>query len=370
MKNGALYTFIILFLFAAAASAFAAGVTIQVVQDPAKLPPALAGFAQKGDYMISGGQHMAVIAVAPRKAWSTINYGHPDVSGYILAFIPDGAAKRTETQIGVPSVRIDGKALKPGPASVKQAGSLIIVLTPYENPEGLKLEVRTQYSFAFESGRISIMSEIRNTGAAAVEKLSFGLGASALQSFNFSPFNAEAFPKLNYRIWPRPDHALGWYNPNPLETAENPLPGRLGAGQVYRVSYSLFAASDSSQVLDRLYAAAIVKSERLALEFKNFEGLTEIIVREAATGAAFFRAFLEKPAPLSLPLPGGTYRVSANFFPATVEKIITVNGGPDSKPLILEPPVFGKVKVSIADRKGTAVARQGFIHRKEETRNS
>ena len=256
MKKSARYAVAILFLITAATSAFAANIVIQIVQDPAKLPAALAGYVQKGDYLISGGRYTAAIAVAPRKAWSTINYGHPDVSGYILGFIPEGAAKRTETQIGVPSVRIDGKALKPSASTVKQVGSVIHVTTPYENAQGVKLEVRTQYSFALESGRINVVSEIRNAGAAAVDKLSFGLGASALQSFNFSPFNEKSFPKLNFRIWPRPDHALGWHNQNPHETADNPLPGRLGPAQVHRVSYSLFTGPDSSKVLDKLYASA------------------------------------------------------------------------------------------------------------------
>lgn len=362
MKKSARYALFMIFLITAAASTFAAEVSIQVVQDPAKQPPALAGYIQKGDYLIWAGRYTAAIAVAPRKQWSTINYGHPDVSGYILAFIPEGASKRTEVQIGVPSVRIDGKAVKPGQASVKQVGSAILVTTPFENAQGVKLEVRTQYSFAFESGRINVVSEIRNAGTAAVEKLSFSLWASALQSFNFSPFNEKAFPKLNFRVWPRPDHALGWHNQNPVDKAENPLPGKLGPGQVHRVSYCLFAGSDSSKVLDKLYAAAAIKPERLALEFKNFEGLTEIAVREAATGAVFFRSFMDKPAPLSLPLPRGTYDVRANFFPASVEKTITVDGGPALKPLVLEPPVFGKVKVSIADRKGRpALGKVSFI---------
>jgi hypothetical protein len=302
MKKTVLSIILVLFILTASVSTFAAVVTIQVVQDQAKLPPALAGFVMKGDYLISDGRYTAAFAAGPRQAWSTINYGHPEVSGYVLAFLTEGASKRAETQIGFPSVRIDGKAQKPGPASVRQAGSLIIVRTPFENGQGLKLEVRTQYSFAFESGRINVVSEIRNVGASAVDKLSFGLGASALQSFSFSPFNEKTFPKLNFRVWPRPDHALGWFNQNPHETADKPLPGSLGPGQVHRISYSLFVGPDSHKVLDALYASAGIKPEPASIEFKDFEGLTEIIVREPATGAVFYRVFMDKPAPLSLPI--------------------------------------------------------------------
>ncbi len=349
---GALFVNLVL---AITASAYSAGVNIQVVQDPGKLTPALVGFVQKGDYLISGGRYTAAIAVAPRQAWSTINYGHPEVSGYILAFLTEGASKRAETQIGFPSVRIDGKALKPGPSSVKQAGAMIIVRTPFENGQGLKLEVQTHYSFAFESGRINAVSEIRNAAASAVDKLSFGLGASALQSFSFSPFNEKAFPKLNFRVWPRPDHALGWFNQDPHETADKPLPGNLGPGQVHRISYSLFVGPDSHKVLDALYASAGIKPEPAFIELKGFEGLTEIIVREPATGAVFFRVFMDKAEPFNLPLPRGTYNIRANFFPAVVEKTITVDGSPAREPIILEPPAFGRVKVSIADREALPV---------------
>jgi hypothetical protein len=357
MKRTVLFVVAILSM---AAAALSAGLTIKVVVDPAQLPQNLSGIVQKGDFLVSDGSYTAVVATSPRPAFSTINYRHPDVSGYLLAFVPEGGSKRIATQIGLPSVRVDGRALTVGEASVQKDGSGILVRTSAEGEGGLKLEIRIRYSFAFESGRINLVAEIRNAGPSEVTGLSFGLGANAQQNFNFSPFNARSFRKLNFRVWQRPDHALGWFNPNPLETRNNPLPGRLRPGQVHRVSYSVIVGSDPLTVLDRLYALAGVRPERVAFEFPNFEGLTEIMVREAATGAVFFRAFMDKPAPLAIPLPDGTYTIRAHFFPAVVEMNFAV--GPSEKPLALQAPEFGRIRVSITDRSGRpALGKVSFI---------
>jgi hypothetical protein len=352
----------VLVMLTTAGAAVAAGLTIKVVGDPGELPQPLAGIVQKGDFLISDGAHTAVIAASHRAAFSTINYRHPDVSGYLLAFLPEGGSKRAEAQIGTPSVRVQGKTLKAGPASVRQDGSGVLVRTSVEGEDGLKLEILTRYDFAFESGRVSLASEIRNAGFSEVTGLSFGLGATAFQNFNFSPFNARAFPKMNFRVWQRPDHALGWFNPNPHETRDNPLPGRLRPGQTHRVSYSVVAGSDPVEVLDRLYALAGIRTERVPFEFPEFDGLTEIMVREAATGAVFYRAFMERPAPLTLPLPRGAYRARANFFPAVVERNFAVDGSPSVRPLTLEAPAFGKVRVSVVDGSGRpALGKVSFI---------
>lgn len=215
------------FMFAALTTALAAELTIKVIQDPAALPSFLAEFVQKGDFLVSDGRYTAVIAASPRPAFSTINYGHPDASGYLLAFLPEGSSKRAPTQIGVPSLEIGDQELKVGHASVRQDGSGILARTMCENGGGLKLEIQTRYSFAFETGRLNLVAEIRNAGPSEVTGLSFSLGANALQSYNFSPFNAQSFANLNIRIWQRPDHSLGWFNPNPRGTKKNPLPGRL-----------------------------------------------------------------------------------------------------------------------------------------------
>jgi hypothetical protein len=334
----------------------AAATTIQVVQDPAKLAQPWAGIVQKGDFFISDGKTATAISTSPRTAISVIYYGNIEPAGLILGFLPEGASKRAATQIGAPAVTVAGQTVKMGAVTVQQEGAGILVQTMYEGPGGVKLEVRTRFGFVLESGRINITSEIRNAGRSEVKGLSFNLGANTSQSYNFSPYQAQAFPKLNFRVWQRPDHVLGWYNPNPTGSAANPVPGKLGAGQVYRASYVLVTGTDPGQVTERLYALAGEKTERAAFELTGSEGLTEVVIKETASGVVFYRTFMDKPAPLSVPLMRGTYTITANFFPAVAERNFRMDEATAAaKPLAIAAPKIGKLRVSIADKKGKPV---------------
>jgi hypothetical protein len=355
---------------ALAGSVLAAPAAIKAVKDPGALPGPFARIAREGDVFVSDGRFAAVIAAAPRPLWSTINYGHPDVAGYIAAFLPAGRSARPDVQVGYPYFRLSGKLLVPASTSLKIEGGAVVARTAYEGPDGLKLDVAVRYTFAFDAGRIDIAAETRNAGPAEVNGLSAGLGVNAWQSYNFSPYNAKSFPSLNFRVWERPDHAVAWLNPNPPETSEKPLPGALRPGQVHRLAYSLFAGETVPDLLDRLYRAARRPTVRASLEIKKFEGPAEVIVREPATGAVFYRTFMAKPVALLFPLPAGTYEVRANLFPAVVER--TVVALPAAAPVqaktaksgkveaaenawTVEAPAYGRVRVAIADRKGRHV---------------
>jgi len=367
MKSTRTGALIVLTITIAAVSAWAdpAVTTIQVVQDPAKLAQPWAAIVQKGDFLISDGKTTAAVSASSRTSLSTINYGNLEAAGVILGFVPEGASKRALTQIGAPSVQVAGQTLKMGPVTAQQEGGGIFVRTIYEGADGLKLEVRTRYAFALESRRINIVSEVRNAGRSDVKGLSFGLGANAFQSYSFIPYQGQAFPKLNFRVWQRPDHVLGWYNANPTGRAAGSESSKLGVGQVSRVSYVLLAGTDPSQISERLYKLAEVKSEPAAFALTGFDGLTEVVIKETATGVVFFRTFMDKPAPLTVPLPRGTYTVAANFFPAVVERSFRVDasaagaggalGSPAGKPLTLAAPKLGRLRVSIADGKGKPV---------------
>ena len=103
-----------------AVTALAAAATIKVVDDPSGLPKPFSRIAQKGDIFASGGPYAAVIAATPRPLWSSINYGHPDVAGYVAAFLPSGAAARPEAEFGYASVR---SARKPSSRRRRPSGS-------------------------------------------------------------------------------------------------------------------------------------------------------------------------------------------------------------------------------------------------------
>lgn len=342
----------IILVLALCLSGLAAGLEIQTVQDPEKLPAPLPEFVRKGDLLATDGKYLAVIAGSVRTMHSTINYDHPGINGFILAFAPHGASGRLAAQFGAPAVRVSNRPLMVSTRSVERVGTSVIALSSCEGPGGIRLEVRTRYDFAFDAGRINVTAEVRNTGKATVEGLSFGLGANAVQNYNFSPFHASVFPRLNFRIYERPDHALAWFNPNPLETSQKPLPGTLRPGQAHKVTYSLLAGTDIADLLQRLYRLARVEVETVALDLGEFDGQAEILVSDIATGAVFFRTFLSDPSKLSFPLPKGTYRAQGHFFPAVVERSFAVDGRAASREWSLAAPKFGKLAVGIRDKRG------------------
>ncbi len=346
-----------------AGAALPAPTTVKVVKDPAELASPFDRIARAGDIFVSDGRFGAVVAASTRPLWSSINYGHPDVAGCVMAFLPGGASARAEAQVGYPYLRVDGKLLPVAYASVAPEGGAVVVRASSPGPGDARLDIVVRYTFAFDAGRIDVAAEVRNAGAAEVAGLSASLGATAWQSYNFGPYHAKAFPKLNFRVYERPDHALAWHNPNPVETSSRPLPGTLRPGAVHRLSYSLFAAAALPDLLDRVYRAVRQQTVRATLEIEDFAGPAEIVVREPATGAVFFRTFVAKPVPLAIPLPAGTYAVRANLFPASVERTFAAVPAVPAAPAAaasgapadawsIEAPPFGRVRVAVADRRG------------------
>ena len=336
----------------------AAAAAIKVVKDPAVLPQPFARIARAGDIFVSGARYAALIAASPRTLWSTINYGYPDVSGVVAVFLPAGSETRPELQFGYPILRLGGQALFAAPASVKAEGQAVVARSSCQTPDGGRLEITVRYTFAFATGRIDAAAEIRNAGAAEVKDLSFGLGTTSWQTYLFTPYSADRSPALNIRVYERPDHAIGWYDPNPQGTSKKPLPGTLRPGAVYRQTYAMFAAVTVADALGRLYRAARVATVPAAIEFKSFDGPAEIYVRDAATGATVFRTFLDRATPLSFPAPPGVYKIQANLFPAVVDRtFVAAAPGKDGKvkPWTIEAPAFGRLRVAIADRKGKPV---------------
>ena len=351
--------------------AHAAAPTIKVIRAPGDLPEAFRTFGRTGDILVADASYAALVAGSSRSLKSDLNIALADPHGQIMAFVPAGASGRPLTLIGAPSLRAAGKTATIRVLSVSQEGSGVSVRATGEI-EGLgQLEVVTRYEFMFDQGQISISSEVRNAGSKEINGLSFSLGANLLQNLSFSPYHARQFPRLNFRVYQRPDHILGWWNPNPVESSDKPLPGLLRPGQSYGVSYSLLAGKEIPDVLDRLYRLAQIKADRQLIELRTAgtpagkpPGLAagfdtvEILVREPSTGMQFYRAFLNRPASLSIPLPEGTYSVRINAFPAVRESVFrrAATDSQGSTPAwAAEVPALGSMTVRLRDSKGAAV---------------
>jgi hypothetical protein len=361
-----------------AAAASAAVPTIQIARSVNDLPEALRPFGRAGDILVSDGTYAALVAGSSRSLRSDLNIALADPHGQIMAFAPAGASGRLLTLVGSPTLRAAERAASIRILSVNPEGQ-IVVMRAAASIDGMGgFEVTTRYEFDFDAGRIGISSEVRNTGPKEVSGLSFSLGANFIQSLNFSPYNARLFPNLNFRVYQRPDHVLGWLNPNPVETRDRPLPGLLRPGQSYLLNYSLLAGTDISDVLDRLYQLAGIKADRQTIELRiagtpegtppglgpGFEKV-EALVREPATGAIFYRAFLNRPASLSVPLPEGTYSVRIRAFPAVRERTFR-RGANDQKgqrtAWSIDVPALGTMTVRLRDSKGaTVLGKISFI---------
>jgi hypothetical protein len=358
----------IIVLWSALAPTLAAGLDIQAIQGPSDAPEQFRKFALKGDLLVSDAKFAALIAGSSRPLVNDLNIPLADPFGQIMAFAPAGRGGRVLTLIGAPSLRIAGKSMTTTVSSVKAEGRGIVVRASALSPSGAKFEITTGYRFDFETGRIGIVSEIRNAGPGDAQSVSYGLGANFLQNYNFTPYNAKAFPELNFRVYQRPEHVLAWWNPNPPETSDKPLPGRLGAGRSHRVTYALLAGTDIAGMLDELYKTAGVPAARQTMDFRpvgsttaaprrlpSLPGPVEVLVREPATGAIFYRAFLDKPEAISIPLPEGTYTVRANFFPLTRERTFRLGPSNDRtarEPWLIDIPELGKMKVRVRDGRG------------------
>ena len=354
-----------------AASASAAGALIKTVQGPADLPEAFRAFGLKGDYLVSEAGFAALVGGSSRPLASPLGLPLADPFGMILAFVPEGRGGRALTLVGAPSVRVAGKAVTVTTNGVRIDGDGLVIQAAATAPGQTLLEIETRYTFEFRKGRILVSSRIRNAGKTEVAGLSFGVGANLVQSYNFSPYNAKQSPDLNFRVYQRPDHVLAWWNPNPAETTDKPLPGRLGPGGSHRVSYEFRAGTDIFALLDGLYKTAGVDAVRQPIDFRPvgwtasapkplpaFAGPVEVIVREPAAGTIFFRAFLDKPEGIAVPLPDGTYAVRANFFPATRERTFRLaSGGGRKAPetWALDIPPLGTMKLRLRDRGGAPV---------------
>jgi hypothetical protein len=373
MKKQALTTILLIILSCAfiAGPAFAAAPTIKVIQTPNDLPEAFRLFGRTGDVLVTDAAYAALVAGSSRSLRSDMNIALADPHGQIMAFVPAGSSGRPTTLVGSPSLRAAGKAASIRVLSVSPDGQGVAVRATGEI-EGLgQLDVVTRYEFVFDEGRITVSSEVRNAGPKEITGLSFSLGANFLQNLNFSPYHVRQFPGLNFRVYQRPDHILGWLNPNPVESSDKPLPGLLRPGQSYGLRYSLLAGTDISDVLDRLYRLTQTKADRQTIELRTagtptgkpsglasgFETV-EVLVREPATGTFFFRAFLNRPASLSIPLPEGTYSVRVHAFPAAREGVFRREASKPGVPTSawsIEVPALGSMTVRLRDSKGAPV---------------
>ncbi|UCE39736.1 MAG: PHP domain-containing protein [Candidatus Aminicenantes bacterium] len=344
-------------------------ITMQKITEKSDLPEGFCTAFEDGDYLVSDGKYLILIGGTSRNLQTVLNYPAGDAMGCIIGFVPAGKNLVGNVLLGAPIVRIDGErqevpysSIKPVSSQGAEGTSVIEAVAPYEGDDGAKAFITTQYRFLSQSGTIEIKSSIKNTGNSMIEDLSFSLYLSAMHSYSFSPFHWEKHADLNFRIYPKKGHFLGFLNQNPLNFDEGPIPGTLEPGESFGVQYVLLTDFDGGKLLQDLYETLDIPIEKAAIYFEAQDrDTTEIIIEDILSRSVFYRTFLEEPFSLEIPLPPGLYSVTANFFPAVVEELFLVEDGQENRCILNDPP-HGTLTIKIQNRDGQYVpGRVTFI---------
>ncbi len=352
----------LMLLFLSTSFLYSGEFEIRTIADKNDLPEKFCTLGEKGDYFISDGKYLILIGGSPRTLYSILNYPAADAMGSIIGFAPAGKNLVGDTIIGSPYLWIGEKrkyinytSVKPFSAEETEGALVIRADALFEGDDGEKAQITTTYRIFPRSGKIEVASAIKNTGLSSIENLGYSVYFSANHVYSFSPFHSERHPGLNFRIYPKDGHFLGWINRNPPAFSRAPVPGALEPGETFDVRYILMARSDGGQLLEDIYEYLDVPTEPTAIHFEEQErDLTEVVVRDVLTRSVFFRNFLDHPFTLEIPLPTGLYTVTAHFFPAIVEELLLIEPGKENNCLLKDPP-HGIIRIKIQNSRGEHV---------------
>jgi len=249
-------------------------------------------------------------------------------------------------------------------------GSLqFLAVAHCKGDKGEKAEVTTLYHLNPESGKIDITSTVKNTGGVRLEDLHYSLYNNSGQVYSFSPFrdtdlggssaSSAARSRLPFWVYPKKGYYLGWIDMNPIRALYQPISWEsvsmnLDPGRSFEARYVLLVDVKAEDLLKKIYQILGVRAAKVKIDTADFHGeLMEVVIQDMSS-RVFFSSFFEKPQPLVVMLPQGLYSIRANFFPAVVENLLSVDLEKENACLLQDPPK-GKVKVSIRNRAGAFV---------------
>jgi hypothetical protein len=365
MKKQKANFFLLLFLFSPFAL-LASEFQIKVINSAADLPEIFSSEWKPGDSLISDGKNMVLMGGTERVLKSYYQYPIEHTLGSVLGFVPAGKNLRSDLVIGAPYIRINNRSRYLAYSSFKQEpqktpdGSLsFLAAAVYQGKNNEKAEIRTRYRLYPGTGKIDIVSTVKNSGETPIADFHYSLYFSADQVYYFSPFEGEDKTKPSFWVYPKNGYYLGWVDLNPVKEIYQPieresLSTNLNPGKSVEARYVLLVDDRPSELLKKIYRLLGIESEKVSLSFSGMNGnLMEVVIQDASS-SVFFRNFFKEPLPLEIALPKGFYKVRANFFPAVVEKSLIVERGKEN-PCLLEAPPSGKIRVRIRDGKGAFV---------------
>jgi len=335
---------------------------VKIIKSADDLPEKFCTNWEKGDFLLTDGKNLILVAGSARSLRTILNYPSPNVLGSIISFVPAGKNLESNMIIGSPIIRIKTKredlaysSVKPLKEKTAQGALAFAAEAIYRGKKGEKAEVKTLYHFFPDEGRVEITSSLTNTGEKEIEDINFSLYFNPFHRYYFSPFHREKHPNLNFRVYQKKGHYLGWLDMNPFPGEEEFLSKKLRTGEAFDVRYILLVDTQYEKLLQRIYKILNVEPLEASIHFKDFSGsLMEVMVRDVFSSSLFFRSMLENPFSLTIPLPKGVYEVKANFFPAVCKELMLVAEGEENSCILQNPPQ-GRVKVKIRDSRGEFV---------------
>lgn len=342
-----------------AAPLLSASIDVRTVAKAEDLPEPFCAAWASGDILVTDGQFLVLVGGTNRARKSVLNLPTASLKGSIIGFVPAGKRLANALVIGSPALLIKNRNHYLTYDSIRpslQSGGRTMVLeceASFGDADGRKAGVKTIYRFASGSGRIEIVSTLTNTGALPFLGLGYSVYFNAQSSYSFNPYNWERFPGLNFRVYQKPGHVLGWLNPNPPPAPGQRLPGTLASGASCSVRYLLFTDETPESLLASIYGELNIQPVTARLFFENFKGdRMEIIVRDPVSSSTFFRAFLENRHVQDIVLPRGTYEVTANLFPAVIKKFLSIGPAAVREYAIRNSPL-ATVKLRLRDGTGS-----------------
>jgi hypothetical protein len=354
----------------------AAEFEVKVIKSAADLPEQFNTLWKEGDVLVSDGKNLVLFGGTERVLRSYYQYPIEHTLGSVLGYVPKGKGFKGNLVIGSPYIRIKNKSQYLGYSSFSaipqkaQGGSLLfLAVAHYKGDKGEKAEVTTLYHLNPESGKIDITSTVKNTGMVKLEDFHYSLYNNSGQVYSFSPFeeadlsgssaSSTGRSRLPFWVYPKKGNYLGWIDLNPIRSSSQPISWEsvsmnLDPGKSFEARYVLLVDVEAEDLLKKIYQVLGVRAAKIKIDTADFHGeLIEVVIQDMSS-RVFFSSFFEKPQPLVVMLPQGHYSIRANFFPAVVENLLSVDLEKENT-CILQAPPKGKVKISIRNKAGAFV---------------
>ena len=332
---------------------------VKVIKSAVDVPEQFNTLWKAGDVLVSDGKNLIIFGGTDRVLKSYYKYPIEHTLGSILGYVPKGKGFKSDLVIGSPYIRIKNKRRYLGysffsaiPKKVQSESLQFHAVAHFKGEKGEKAEVTTFYNLNPESGRIYITSTVKNTGTVKLEDFHYSLYDNSGQVYSFSPSSRKS--RLPFWVYPKKGHYLGWIDLNPIRSSSQSNSMNLDPGQSFEARYVLLVDVEAEDLLRKIYQILGVSAAEVKIDMADFQGeLMEVVVQDM-NSRVFFKSFFKKPQPLVVMLPQGHYSVRANFFPAVVENLLSVELEKENTCLLRAPPK-GKVKISIRNKTGAFV---------------